>query len=68
MTYGGNMTDKVYYTDKELAERWGLKLVTLQTWRQHGKPPLYTKFGTAVRYSKEAVELFEKDNVCSSTR
>ena len=68
MTYEENMTDKVYYTDKELAERWNLKLVTLQTWRQKGKPPVFTKFGTAVRYSKEAVLDFEQENVCSSTR
>ncbi|MBV5301283.1 MAG: helix-turn-helix domain-containing protein [Methylococcales bacterium] len=58
---------KEFFTDKELAERWGLKLVTLQTWRQKGKPPSFTRFGSAVRYSKEAVELFENDNVCSST-
>ena len=59
---------KEFYTDKELAERWNLKLVTLQTWRQKGKPPVYTKFGASVRYSKEAVLEFEQENVCSSTR
>jgi predicted site-specific integrase-resolvase len=62
------MTNKDFYTDKELAERWNMKVVTLQTWRQHGKPPVFTKFGTAVRYSKEAVLEFEQDSVCKATR
>ena len=59
---------KEFYTEKELADRWGLKVVTLQTWRQKGLPPNFTRFGTAVRYSKDAVEKLEHENVCRFTK
>ena len=57
---------KVFFTEKELAERWGLKIVTLQTWRQKGLPPLFKKFGAAVRYSTFDIEQFEQDSICNS--
>ena len=58
---------KMFYTEKELAERWGLKIVTLQTWREKGLPPLFKKFGAAVRYSTVDIEQFEQDSICNST-
>jgi hypothetical protein len=58
---------KEFYTEKELAERWCLKVVTLQTWRQKGLPPLFKKFGEAVRYSTIDIEQFERESVCNST-
>ena len=56
---------KMFYTEKELAERWGLKIVTLQTWRQKGLPPLFKKFGAAVRYATVDIEKFERESVCN---
>jgi hypothetical protein len=58
---------KEFYTEKELAERWCLKVVTLQTWRQKGLPPLFKKFGEAVRYSTIDIEQFDRDSVFNST-
>ncbi len=58
---------KEFYTDKELANRWGLKIITLQSWRQKGLPPVYIKFGSAVRYPYSAIEQYEQDNICTIT-
>ena len=58
---------KVFYTEKELAERWCLKVVTLQCWRQKGLPPLFKKFGAAVRYATVDIEQFERESVCNPT-
>jgi hypothetical protein len=52
---------KEFYTEKELAQRWCLKVVTLQTWRQKGHPPNFIKIGAAVRYNLEDIEKFEQE-------
>ena len=58
---------KEFYTEKELAQRWCLKVVTLKTWRQKGHPPNFIKIGAAVRYNLEDIEKFEQHNLCTST-
>lgn len=48
-------------TEKELAERWNLKPVTLQKWRRIGAGPAYTVLGKhTVIYLEEDVLAYER--------
>lgn len=53
-------------TDKDLAERWGVKPRTIQRWRAAGKTPKHIPighkggFGQGVRYALEDVLAFEQ--------
>lgn len=55
--------DKLFFTDKELAERWGLAVATLRTWRTRPQQhyPKFVKIGGAVRYPIAEVERFEQN-------
>ena len=55
--------EKVFFTDKELAERWGLAVATLRTWRTRpqGHYPKFVKIGGAVRYPIAEIEKFEQN-------
>ena len=46
-------------TEKQLADRLGLSIRTLQAWRREGNGLSYLKIGSAVRYPLSVVELFE---------
>lgn len=48
-----------FFSEKGLAERWGITPKTLQSWRQQGRGPRYIKIGASVRYMPEAVDEFE---------
>ena len=37
-------------TEKQVAEKTGLSIKTLQAWRWYGKGPKYVKLGKSVRY------------------
>lgn len=54
-------------TERQLAERWGLSLKTLQDWRKNGKGPHYLKLGKAIRYPRELVEKYEQEHLMTST-
>jgi len=57
---------KTMFTTKELAERWGVAIGTLENHRQQGKGPRYVKLGAApnsdVRYRIKDVEAYERTN------
>lgn len=46
-------------TERELAERLGLSVRTLQSWRRDGNGLSYLKIGSAIRYPLAVVEQFE---------
>jgi predicted DNA-binding transcriptional regulator AlpA len=47
---------KRYLSDREVAERYGLNVRTLQNWRTFGKGPKFRKFGRSTRYDIRDVE------------
>lgn len=53
----------IMLTTEQLAERWGLRPVTLKKWRVNGLGPHFVKLGDAenssVRYRKEDVLAYE---------
>lgn len=53
-----------YLTPQELVLRWNGAVTTgtLANWRNKGKGPDYTKFGSRVRYSLDAVVKYEEQN------
>jgi hypothetical protein len=51
------------FTERELAERWGVTVKMLQDWRRLNKGIAYLKIGKAVRYPIDIVEKFEIDNM-----
>lgn len=54
-----------YLTPQELVQRWNGAVTTgtLANWRNQGKGPAYTKFGSRVRYKLESVEAYEAQNM-----
>ena len=50
------MNASAFLNEKEVAKILGLSVATLRKWRLQGHGPTYRKFGTAVRYSVDAVE------------
>lgn len=58
-------TASEYLTPQELVQRWNGAVTTgtLANWRNKGKGPAYTKFGSRVRYKLNSVELYEKSNM-----
>ena len=55
------MTKENYYSEKDVAKKWGLSQKTLQRWRGNGEGPEYVKFGGRVRYSEIAIKKFEDE-------
>jgi hypothetical protein len=53
--------------ERELAERWGIAVTTLQKWRQIGYGPAFLKLSARVLYPIEAVEAFEREKLRKST-
>lgn len=54
-----------YLTPQELVQRWNGAVTTgtLANWRNKGKGPAYTKFGSRVRYNLDAVVSYEEQNL-----
>lgn len=54
-----------YLTPQELVQRWNGAVTTgtLANWRNKGKGPAYTKFGSRVRYKLDAVISYETKNI-----
>lgn len=54
------MSDRRYFNETELADRWRLSVRTLQRWRWQRKGPPFVKFlGGRVVYWLDDVEAFE---------
>lgn len=54
-----------YLTPQELVDRWNNAVTTgtLANWRNKGKGPAYTKFGSRVRYKLDSVISYEQQNM-----
>ena len=66
------LEDKVFYTQKELADRWQISHRTIENWRGHhaykDKDPKrftlkYYKFGGQVRYKIDDILKYEELNM-----
>jgi hypothetical protein len=57
------MTKESYLSEQSLANRWGFTQRTLQRWRSQNKGPAYINMCGHIRYRKEDIEAFEKDNL-----
>jgi excisionase family DNA binding protein len=49
-------------TERQAAERLGLKVATLRAWRHQRRGPAFVRLGRAVRYLREDVEEFLRAN------
>ena len=57
---GGNSeTMPLYFTTRDLANRWPVSNRTLENWRQRGLGPRWTKFGSRVAYHVDEVLAYE---------
>ena len=54
-----------YLTPAELVKRWSGAVTTgtLANWRNKGKGPAFSKFGSSVRYPLEKVLVYEAKNL-----
>lgn len=59
----------IYFTQKQLARRWGLSPRTLERWRFRGFGPRFLKLGKRIKYRLAEIETFEeqrlRDRACS---
>ena len=62
------ITNKHSLTEKQLAERWGLSIKTLQDWRRKGTGIAYLKLGKAIRYPHEVVEKYEAEHMAGGVQ
>lgn len=53
--------------ERELADRWGMAVTTLQKWRQISFGPRFMKLSSRVAYPIESVEEFERNSLRKST-
>lgn len=61
------MKTQKYLTTIQLAERWQMHKQSLADWRVRGKGPVFVKLGKKVLYALQDIELWEKENIKSST-
>ncbi len=54
-----------FLTPIEVSRRWQISLRTLEGWRYKGIGPTWSKLGSKVRYSREAVLRFEASGLVS---
>jgi predicted DNA-binding transcriptional regulator AlpA len=57
-------TGKRYLSDREVAERYGLNVRTLQNWRIFGKGPKFRKFGRSTKYDVRDIEAWLETLPC----
>ena len=48
------------FSQKQLADRWGMNEVTLERWRVEGIGPSFLKLNGQVRYRIDDIELYER--------
>jgi hypothetical protein len=56
-----------WLTEQQAAERLNMSVKWLQKRRVTGEPPTYAKFGSAIRYSFDALQEFEQSCTRTST-
>ena len=56
-----------FFTDVELARRWGMSPKTLRNARVSGSPIPFVRIGRLVRYSRETVLAYERKHTVNST-
>lgn len=61
------MTENLYLTQTQLAERWQVAESTLERWRSEGIGPVYMKMMGRVRYRLSDITDFEEDALRGST-
>mgnify|MGYP003954883587 CR=1 FL=1 len=54
-------------TEDQVAEQLSITTNTLRKWRWLGKGPTFIKLGAAVRYEADAIAIFIKSNIKTST-
>jgi predicted site-specific integrase-resolvase len=59
--------DNKPYTQRQLAEHWGITIRTLERWRIQGIGLLFLKIVGRVRYRQEDVAEFEQQHLHHST-
>lgn len=53
------MSDRLYLTSRELAERWRLSEQTLANWRHAGKGPTFMRIGGRILYPLSTLTDYE---------
>lgn len=53
--------DKIYYSSRELAERWGMSEGSIHKKRADGSGPVHTKLDGAIRYHINDIEAYEEE-------
>lgn len=61
------MNDDLLYTQSQIAELMHVSTKTLESMRQKGTGPRYSKFGRRVLYSQSSIDKFLHDRTYSST-
>lgn len=56
---GALVSEKVFLTAAEVAERWGVARQNLATMRYRGTGPVFTKIGGRIRYGLRDIEAYE---------
>ena len=62
----GYSTQKLL-TEEQVAHQLSITTNTLRKWRWLGKGPAFIKIGAAVRYEADAIAMFIKSNIKTST-
>ena len=58
---------QLYFNEKWVAQRLGLSVKTIQSWRDKGGGPAFRKFNSAVRYCVADIEAYEQAALRTST-
>lgn len=58
---------KLNFNERDLAERWGVSVKTLQRWRTEGRGPRYLKLSKRVIYPLDEIQAFESKALYTST-
>jgi predicted DNA-binding transcriptional regulator AlpA len=57
----------IFFTEKQLAERWNISVKAIQRWRVVGQGPRWVKLGAAVRYPLAEIERYEDQAIRANT-
>ena len=60
-------SNSIYLTRQQAADYLNIKKSTLEAWATRGGGPNFCKFGHTVRYRRQDVDTFAKQNVFKST-
>lgn len=56
-----NTIERLWMSNEEVAERYGVSIATVRKWRHEGTGPAGVKFGRHVRYSVAELERWERE-------